>query len=670
MKSIEKRWLIGALIGITMIFCGCAIIAGITGVGYFVNFANDELLTATKENNATRTPHNPMPTPTEYLYEEISEAQRTFADLAAVELPTSDLRDLARRLHGKSDIPQTVDAIQIDFKIGDQQPFWVSNVDSNENYQISTSLQYATDHVYFWIQDGLAFDFEALKALVDTFENQIYEVNRSFFGSEWTPGIDGDPHLYIIYAEGLGGNLAGYFSSADENHPLAHEYSNAHEAFVLNADNVELASEFAYAVLAHEFQHMIHWYQDRNEASWVNEGFSELAELLNGYQVGSGYSYLVDPDLQLNHWPSDHLQTSPHYGAAFLFLAYILDRFGEQITQQIVTEPADGLAGIDLVLAKNNIRDPITGADISADDVFRDWVAANIIQDGSVQDGRYVYRNLQEAGKATITETISDCPTEFITRTVRQYGVDYIQIDCEGSHTLRFEGSPLVNVIPVEPNSGEYFFWSNSGDEADTTLTRNFDFTDHEGPLTFTYHTWFDLEQDYDYVYLEISEDGEDWKILRIPSGTLENPSGNSYGWGYNGTSKDWKKESIDLTDYSGKQVQIRFEYVTDAAVHGEGLVLDDIAIPEIGYFTDFEEGDGGWSGEGWLRMRNKIPQTYQLTMITYGDEIQVASIPLDEDRAIEHNFEVIEGIDQVVFVISGTSRFTRQEAVYRFIIQ
>jgi hypothetical protein len=37
--------------------------------------------------------------------------------------------------------------------------------------------------------------------------------------------------------------------------------------------------------------------------------------------------------------------------------------------------------------------------------------------------------------------------------------------------------------------------------------------------------------------------------------------------------------------------VQLRFEYITDAAVNGEGLLLDDIRMPEIGYQTDFEAG-------------------------------------------------------------------------------
>ncbi len=202
------------------------------------------------------------------------------------------------------------------------------------------------------------------------------------------------------------------------------------------------------------------------------------------------------------------------------------------------------------------------------------------------------------------------------------------------------------------------------------TLTKSFDFRNHEGSLTLSFYTWYDLEEDYDYLYLEVSEDGGNWEILKTPSGTAEDPSGNSYGWGYNGATGRWIQERVDLSEYSGKQVQIRFEYVTDAAVHGEGMVIDDIAIPEIGYFTDFEEGDDGWLGKGWLRMNNVLPQTYNLSLITYGDTIEVIPIQVENDQTAEFGLNIGDDVDHVVLVISGTTRFSRQKAAYRIKIQ
>ena len=135
------------------------------------------------------------------------------------------------------------------------------------------------------------------------------------------------------------------------------------------------------------------------------------------------------------------------------------------------------------------------------------------------------------------------------------------------------------------------------------TLTREFDFTNQTGPLTMRYWTWYDLEKDYDYLYLTASLDGEDWQIQITPSGTAEDPSGNSYGWGYNGVSSGgagWIQEEVDLSDFAGKKVQLRFEYITDGAVNGEGFLVDDIEVPQIDYFADFETDDGGWSAEGF----------------------------------------------------------------------
>jgi len=589
-------------------------------------------------------------------------------------VPVNNLPDLARRLEGKENIPETMAPPAAFYQTGAQSSFWVTNVDTNSNFKINATLEYVTQHVYFWIEDGVPFNLSELHSLVNTFEETIYPTNREFFGSEWTPGVDGDPHLYILYAEGLGSSIAGYYSSADEYSPLAHEYSNAHEMFFISAENVSLEEEFAYSVLAHEFQHMIHWYQDRNEETWLNEGFSELAAYLNNYSVGgSDYVYTLNPDLQLNYWPEGSEDTTPYYGAAFLYVLYFLDRFGEDATQAVVADPANGLVSIDRVLSEIGETDPLTGKTIQADDVFADWMIASYLQDSRASDGRYTYHNYPQAPQPSETESIHNCPTRVETRDVSQYGVDYIRLRCRGSFTLDFEGSIQASVVPTDPYSGEYFIWSNRGDESDMTVTRSFDFSTHSGPLTLTYWTWYGLETDYDYVYLLASTDGESWQILTTPSGTPDDPSGNSYGWAYTGQSgngPEWIEETVDISHLAGQKVQLRFEYVTDAAVHAEGLLLDDIAIPEIGYFTDFESDTGGWSADGFVRIRNLIPQTYRVSLIKLGDVTTVEKFTLDGENRLSLPLEFDRSTDDMVLIVSGTARFTRQPAAYRFTIK
>jgi immune inhibitor A len=595
----------------------------------------------------------------------------TLKTLQETIIPANDLRVLAYRLKGIENIPQTLEPPTSPLQVGATKSFWVTNTDTNAKFQVSATLRYVTEHLYFWVEDGVRYNPDHLKTLCETFENQIYPTNREFFGSEWKPGVDGDPHLYVLFAGGLGGRVAGYFSSNDSYHPLAHPYSNGHEMFLISSDLNSLNDPFLYGVLAHEFQHMIHWHRDRNETTWLNEGFSELAAFINGYYLGGFDSrYLREPDIQLNDWPNNSASTTPHYGASFLYVLYFLDRFGEDSTKALVGEETNGLESIDIVLEQMNITDHLSGAVIGADDVFSDWVVTSYLQDETVSDGRYVYSSYPDAPKPQPTEEIRRCPTDMLTRDVRQYGVDYIAIRCAGEYTLSFEGSISTRVLPVDPYSGSYYFWSNKGDESSMTLTRTFDFTAHTGPLSLSYWTWYDLEKDYDYVYLLASIDGERWQILTTPSGTESNLSGNSYGWAYNGTSGGWIQERVDLSAFAGNEIQVRFKYVTDAAVHGEGFLLDALSIPEIGYYTDFEDDNDGWETAGFARIQNILPQNYRVSLIYLGQDTWVETFSLGPDSTLLQPIQIGEGVKEVILVVSGATRFTREPAPYRFSIQ
>jgi bacillopeptidase F (M6 metalloprotease family) len=212
-------------------------------------------------------------------------------------------------------------------------------------------------------------------------------------------------------------------------------------------------------------------------------------------------------------------------------------------------------------------------------------------------------------------------------------------------------------------------FWSNRGDESDMTLTREFDFSGLNGPIHMSFAMWHDLETDYDYVFLEASTDGETWEILQTPSGTDEDPSGNSYGWGWNGQTNDWVTEEVDLSKFAGQEVQIRFEYITDAALNGEGFLVDDIQIEAINYQESFEEGDGGWEAEGFVRVDNTLPQTYRLTLITTGDTTTVTQIPVNPDQTAQITLS-LNADQEAVLIVTGSTRFTRLPAAYQLEIK
>jgi hypothetical protein len=659
-------WVVVALV-LALVCCLCLVLAAAGASVY--------LTTTTIEEAPTRLPPPAGPTP---AIEDSSwskpvppQAWEMSERLRSEVVPMADPIGLAERLGGQAGIPKVLAETAAAVPLGTVRTFWAKDTDTQESFQVAAELVYATDHVYFWVEQGIDYDPDELMALVDEFETTTYLTNRAFFGSEWAPGVDGDPHLYILLADGLGFNLAGYYSSVDEYSPLAHEYSNGHEMFYLMAGNVDLGDPYTAGVLAHEFQHMIHWYRDQNEDTWMNEGFSVLAEHLNGYDLGGfDYAYAAQPDQALLRWPGGNEDTIGHYGQAFLVLAYFLDRFGPEATQAIVADEGNGFDSIDGVLMNLGVTDPATGETPTADDVFLDWALAMLLDDPDLADGRYGYTSYLGAPEPAYAETVADCPVTDQRRAVSQYGVDYIALTCSGRYRLNLEGATLAPILPAEAHSGDFAFWTNRGDTSDMTLTRPFDLTGVSGPAALEYWTWYDLEEDYDYVYLEVSEDGgETWSILTTPSGTAEDPSGNSYGWGYNGSSgggaeAEWIQQRVDLSGFAGQEILLRFEYVTDAAVNGEGLLLDDVRVDAIDYAEDFETGDGGWEAEGFVRFYNQLPQTFSAALVELGGEPQVTYLTFDEAGRAE---AAVDLQDEAVLVITGTARHTWQPAAYRY---
>lgn len=663
-SSVPK--IVGGIVAV-LVCCACAVIiaAGVVMYQAYQQTPADfpTSLPPTFENTATPLPPIELTRPpAESIPPDTLQALQTSI------VPENDPYELACRLEQLCSVPKTVPGKA--YQMGDKEKFWILNSDTVTHNQIDATLLYVTPHTYFWAEDGAEVNQGDMQALMDTFEEKIYPIDREFFGSESIPGVDNDPHIFVLYASNLGSNIAGVFNSTDGFNPLIKEHSNAHETYVLSTTQ-NLGDEYTYATLAHEFVHMIQNASDRNDVSWMNEGFAEVGAFLNGYSIGGAdWVYAQNPDLQLTDWADN---SSPdfgaHYGQSFLYLTYFLDRFGEEATKAITNNPENDLKSIDDTLAQLNITDPQTGKPITADDVFMDWAVALYLKDESVGDGRYTYHNYPDSPQSTDTDAVSNCPQSALGRSVNQYGIDYINVNCAGDHTLHFSGSTAAGLLPVDAHSGRYAFWSNKGDESDITLTREFDFTNVSAPITLSYQTWFDIEEDWDYLYLEASTDGKTWEILTTPSGTSSNPSGQSYGWGYTGPTGDWVLEEVDLSQFAGQKVQIRFEYITDAAVNGEGLLLDDVRVDAVNYQSDFEADDGGWVAAGFARVENILPQTFRLSLILKGDTTTVTQIELNADQTAEIPLSLNAG-EEAILIVTGTTRFTRLPAAYQIEIR
>ena len=72
-------------------------------------------------------------------------------------------------------------------------------------------------------------------------------------------------------------------------------------------------------------------------------------------------------------------------------MAYFYQRYGEAATTTLVRDPENGMKGVDTALLTIGATNPTTGQPVTADDLFADWLVANLLQDPALGDGRYGY---------------------------------------------------------------------------------------------------------------------------------------------------------------------------------------------------------------------------------------------------------------------------------------
>ncbi len=601
----------------------------------------------------------------------------TLSQVLSVTLPPRDILELARRLNGVQDIPAPPSIPAETWQIGDTATFWVDNLETDRKFQVQTTLRYMNDSVYMWVQSDANIDQAALERSAETFSTTIYPIVHEAFGTEPLPGVDGDPRLYIVHAADLGAGVAAYFGGDSLHPPEALSTSNGHEMFFVNLDTMRdsIGTDYYDGVLAHEFQHMVHWNHDANEPAWLDEGMAELSSLLTGHdRRGFIAQFLSQPATQLNTWP-DEESTLPHYGASFMFTAYLYERFGAALIRSIIDSEQDGLEGIDAALAEAGLTDAVSDGPLTSIDVFADWVVANLLNAPDLADGRFGYTLLDPTlGRMDVNNTVKTYPTAITTATP-QYSASAVSLDHMGPGRLRldFTGAEAVRLVPTDAFSGQRMWYSNRGDTTDSTLTRTFDLRGvKQAALEFM--LWYDIEDLWDYAYVMASIDGgATWTALSTAHTTTDDPHHNSYGPGYTGESGGpparWVAERIDLTPFAGREVMIRFELITDEAVNTPGMVIDDVAIPAIGYFDDFENGMGGWESDGWLYIDNVLPQQWIVQMIRQAGETEITRLLMPTDRANSGSWEFDIGgpAGRVMLVFSPVAPVTTEPGEFSY---
>jgi len=239
---------------------------------------------------------------------------------------------------------------------------------------VVATAQYVGTHAALYLDDVVpagGFTAGDLQQLASQFETVLYPIDHNAFGAE--SDIDSNGVVIILLTPQVNklvsspdcntSFVTGFFFGADLDPSVRSQYNNGEIFYgfvpdpsgsVSCAYSVATVRQMVAVTFIHEFQHMISFNQHvllRNgdtEVLWLNEGLSHLAEELGGrhydslgidstasqFKIGDVYNagqYLENPSavaMVADTGPGDLAQR----GGAWLFVRYLVDRFGAQTT--------------------------------------------------------------------------------------------------------------------------------------------------------------------------------------------------------------------------------------------------------------------------------------------------------------------------------------------------
>jgi hypothetical protein len=313
--------------------------------------------------------------------------------------------------------------------VGQNVNFYAYNFGTSAYYQTTATCRNVTAlgngfnlNIYVedaeWTRDQTRFTADILNCIANEYKNFILPTETTWFGAP--PAGDFTILLMDIKDSGGDSYVSGYFDAINENN--VSNSNNRHMIYMDSKEGTPGNTTF-YGTLAHEFQHFIHYNYDPFEDVWVDEGMAGLARYVCGYgpQTSHVTAFSQTPTTSLTFW-EDNLE---NYGADFLFMLYLEEKNGgAATTKAIVANQLTGIDGINNALFSR-------GYLVTVNDIFKNWVVANYLNNSSLSDGRYGYAAsfsgiTNAPGNITVTTTVSSYSASG-SGTVNEYAADYVK---------------------------------------------------------------------------------------------------------------------------------------------------------------------------------------------------------------------------------------------------
>ena len=261
--------------------------------------------------------------------------------------------------------------------------FWAYNFATGEYYQTPATCMgvYSLGtgfNLNIYKENTQNVGQDVIEKLRNEFLSPILPTETTWFGSppagDFTILIldikdDFDPNGDTSY-------VSGYYDSTNEYAYSSSNPSNQRYMIYMDSSPGNPGSTTSFGTLAHEFQHFIHFHYDPNEVDWVEEGLSGLARFVCGYghQASHVNAFGLAPTTSLTYWQNE----LANYGATYLFMLYLAEHSGSStLTKNIVANPDHGIRGINNALS-------LTGYTVRFNDIFKNWVVANYLNDPSI----------------------------------------------------------------------------------------------------------------------------------------------------------------------------------------------------------------------------------------------------------------------------------------------
>ncbi|MEC9366580.1 MAG: hypothetical protein VX695_05925, partial [Chloroflexota bacterium] len=123
------------------------------------------------------------------------------------------------------------------------------------------------------------------------------------------------------------------------------------------------------------------------------------------------------------------------------------------------------------------------------------------------------------------------------------------------------------------------------------------------------------------------------------------------------------------LNDFIGKEIQIKFQYVTDAAVHLDGMLIENIGLTDVEIKPIDQELE--FYPAGFVLVNDSLKQNFLLQIVK---ELATGKHVIDYVSLNDFNETVysIPGNEELVgmtIVISGMSGLTQQPGIFDLVV-